>query len=93
MTDHIHGEDSYVECDRFHVVSVVTYEERDSNLPEKHHLDHDCYCGADATHYARVCFTTYENSPEEREPWPKYITQTVKAHRCDEHKFEEPENE
>ena len=26
--------------------------------------------------------------PEEREPWPKHITQTLKAHRCDEHNFE-----
>lgn len=87
MTDHIYGEDSYVECDRFYVASVVTYEDHDAGLPKKHHLNHDCYCGADATHYARVGFTTYKNPPGEREAWPKQTTQRVKAHRCDEHGF------
>lgn len=88
MTDHIHGEDSYVECDRFYVVSVVTHEDHDEGLPEKFHYDCNCYCGTDATHYARVSFTTYENPPEEREPWPKSWSRTLKAHRCDEHGFE-----
>jgi hypothetical protein len=89
MTDHIHGEDSYVECDRFHVVTVTAYEDHNVALPEKHHLDYDCYCGADATHYALVGFTTYKNPPEERDVWPKQMTQRVNAHRCDKHSFEE----
>lgn len=86
MTDHVYGEGSYVECDRFYVVSVVTYEDRDEGLPEKFHLDHDCYCGADATHYARVGFDTVV---EEREDWYNRTDRTtLKAHRCDEHSFE-----
>jgi hypothetical protein len=86
MTDHIHGEGSYVKCDWFNVVSVVTYDDHDDGLPEKFHLDHDCYCGADATHYARVGFHT----ETERDAMLNRIdTQTFKAHRCDEHGFEE----
>lgn len=86
MTDHIHGEDSYVECDRFYVVNVVTHEEHDEGLPEKFHYDVNCYCGADATHYARVAF--YTVIEEREEWWDRTLTQTLKAHRCDEHKFE-----
>lgn len=92
MTYHIHGEDSYVECDRFYVVNVVTYEDHDSNLPEKFHLDHDCYCGSDATHYARVSFTTYAKPEGERDPWPDRNRRVFKAHRCDEHRFEESDD-
>lgn len=83
VTDHIYGEGSYVECDRFYVVNVVTHEEHDEGLPEKFHYDVNCYCGADATHYARVKFTTSTG-----EHWMEQMTQTFKAHRCDEHKFE-----
>lgn len=87
MTDHVHGKDSYIECDWFSVVSVVSYEDHDEGLPEKFHYDCNCYCGDEATHYARVGFHTVV---EERDDWwDRTLTQTVKAHRCDEHGFEE----
>lgn len=86
MTDHIHGEGSYVECDRFYVVSVVPYEELHSNLDPEYYTEHDCYCGKPATQQARVGFHT----ETERDAMLNRIdTRTFKAHRCDKHSFEE----
>lgn len=84
MTDHVHGEGSYVECDRVHVVSVTPYD----NFEEKFRPENNCYCGADAVQIARVGFhtDTTEETPGE---WPTSFSQNVKAHRCEEHGFEE----
>lgn len=85
MTDHIFGEDSYVECDRFHVVNTIPYD----NYDEEFRPEHTCYCGADCVQLARVGFTTYaEKREEDRQPWPRHLTQNVKVHRCEEHGFE-----
>lgn len=87
MTDHIFGEDSYVECDRYHVVSVSDYEDRFSNLDSDLYTKQDCYCGKQATHVARVGFYTVI---EERDNWwDRTQNRTFKVHRCDDHRFEE----
>jgi hypothetical protein len=87
VTDHIYGEGSYVECDRYHVVTVITYEEKYANLAPELHTKQDCYCGNQATEVARVAFYTVV---EEREDWwDREISRIFKAHRCDEHSFRE----
>jgi len=83
MTDHIFGEDSYMECDRFNVVSVTPYE----NFDPEFRPEHVCYCGKPTVQIARVGFHTVV---EERDQWwDRTLSQNVKVHRCEEHKFEE----
>jgi hypothetical protein len=89
MTDHIQGDGSYLECDRYSVVSVVSTGEMYSNLEAKDHRKSYCYCGKEATQIATVGFYTVV---EERDDWwDRTLCQTAKAHRCEAHSFEEPE--
>lgn len=87
MTDHVHGEDSYVECDYYHVLHEDRLEEI---YPDGWDGETDCYCGADSVFLARVGFTTRLDDPEE-ESWPRSVTQDVKVHRCEEHRFDPDE--
>jgi hypothetical protein len=90
VTDHVHGEGSYIECDRYNVVSVSYYKDRHSDLPPDLSIRRDCYCGNEATHVARVGFHTVV---EERDDWwDRTHSRTFKAHRCDEHSFEETQS-
>lgn len=82
MTDHVFGEDSYMECDHYSVVSVTPY----SSLDPEFRPEHVCYCGEPTVQVARVGFHTRLDDPDE-ETWPRSISRNVKVHRCDEHKF------
>ena len=83
MTDHIYGENSYVECDHYTVVSVTPY----SDFGPKFSPEQICYCGEPTVQVARVGFHTRLDDPDE-ETWPRSISQNVKVHRCDKHGFE-----
>lgn len=84
MTDHVYGEDSYIECDYYSVVSVTSYE----FFAPEFRPEHDCYCGKPTVQVARVGFhtDTTEETPGE---WPTSFSRNVKVHRCEEHGFEE----
>lgn len=86
MTDHVFGEDSYVECDRYNVVST----RRDLNFGE-YEFERRCYCGEISTQIARVGFHT-ETTDETPGEWPTSFSRILKTHRCDEHAFEIDEN-
>lgn len=87
MTDHVHGEDSYVECDRYNVVDVLAQGDVD---PAFWH-DTVCYCGSDTVQVARVGFHT-DTTEETPGDWPTSFSQTAKAHRCEEHRFDPDED-
>lgn len=84
MTDHVHGEDSYLECDYY---TVVYQHEMMEMYPVGHVPDTECYCGADAAHLARVAFheDTTDQTPGD---WPTSFSRNVKVHRCGDHNFE-----
>jgi hypothetical protein len=88
MTDHVHGEDSYVSCGRYYVVSVNRYDDIFSNLSAEmtEKMEKKCYCGKDATTISRVVFTTVVERRDDW--WDRTRDWTVKAHRCGDHDFE-----
>jgi hypothetical protein len=84
MVNHIFGEDSYVECDRFTVVNVV----RHADMAPKFRPDTECYCGRDTVQTARVGFHT-DTTDETPGDWPSSLSLTYKVHRCEKHAFSE----
>lgn len=81
MTDHLHGEDSYIECDYYTVVSQIRQDEKWDDW----NGETSCYCGADSVYVARVGFHT---RLEDDSAWPRTFSQDLKVHRCEEHKFQ-----